>query len=142
MKSPKALYATAFLGWHFLKHVGRRLCGIKSPGFKEFLNFYQADKIVPFSPQDKTLLPLLGRCISCGLCDSSCPTLMQNHLGPSFLPHASRSIPDFAGNLPLNLTSCDACAGCETMCPTGVPIKRLMEFIQNKQNEALRTTTA
>lgn len=130
----KSFTATAFLGLHFILRMLKRLVFIKSSGLKDFLDFYREDHIVALSREEKNLLPDFGRCVSCGLCDSQCPTMAG--MRPSFLPHLSRSIPDFAGVLPDNLVSsfahCDECRGCEAICPERVPIRRILEFIAHK----------
>ncbi len=137
--------ATAFLGFHFILRMFKRLVFIKSAGLKDFFNFYREDRIVALSMEEKNLLPAFGRCVSCGLCDSECPAIVEGQQGAqqaaplrsSFLPHFSRSIPDFAAVLPENFISsfahCDECRGCEAICPERVPIRKILEFMESKR---------
>lgn len=132
----KAVVAIGNLAWHFALRLLKRLFFIRSAGLKEFVEFYRNDRIVTLSLTDKKLLTESARCISCGLCDSLCPALpkvsQEGFLGPSFLPHLSRSIPAFAGIAPLEFGECLGCRGCEAICPERVPIKKILEFMREK----------
>lgn len=122
----KGMMATANLGGHFFLRLVKRVLFIRSPGLKEFSDYYRKDRIVSLKPSEKKLMTEAGRCISCGLCDSLCP------LHPSFLPHFSRSIPDFAGVVPLEFDECAGCRGCESICPERVPIREILNFMREK----------
>lgn len=119
----KGLMATSNLGWHLVLRLLKRLFLIRSPGLEGFIEFYRPDRIAPLTTVEKQLLTEAGWCVSCGLCDSHCP-------GTSLLPHFSRSIPDFAG---VALPAARACAGCEAICPEGVPLTRIGQFMKNKR---------
>lgn len=132
----KSLFSTAFLGYHFLLRILKRIFFVKSAGLKDFLEFYREDRIAAISREEKDLFPGFSRCVSCGLCDALCPAIaplsQENYLGPSFLAHLSRSIPDFAGHVPLNFDHCHNCHGCDSICPKRVPLREILEFIKNK----------
>lgn len=138
MSGPKILYSRVFLGYHLMLRLLKRALFIRSPGLPEFLEFFRGDKIVPMTLRDKELFPMAARCIGCGLCDSRCPTISRFPLGPSFLPRLSRSVPDFAGNTALETAPCHRCRDCEAICPVGVPIRRIVEFIKTKEHEIFR----
>ena len=72
-------------------------------------------------------------CISCGLCEAGCPlasaapSVRDLGLHAAFrlygksaaeLPHAAEA-----------LAACAACQGCEPLCPTGVPIGRVVRHL-------------
>ncbi len=130
----KSLQAKVLLGGHFILRSLRRLFFMKSAGLPEFLRFYREDRLPSLTHEDKKLLTGAHRCISCGLCDFLCPALLQakDFLGPSFFPHLSRSIPDFAGVVRLDLAECAGCRGCEAICPEKVPIKKIIGFMKEK----------
>ena len=133
----KALYAAAYLAFRVAIRIGRRLTLRKSPGLGSFLKNYLGDRVVPFTAEEHRLLPSFSRCISCGLCDSLCPAVktfsQDRFLGPSFVAHAARSIPDFA-IAPLDMGACEGCRGCESICPERVPIKRIISFMRDKED--------
>lgn len=118
---------------HLVSRIFKGLFFIRSPGLKDFLEFYRQDRILPYTTEDKELLPGASRCISCGLCDSFCPAF---RIPPSMLPHFSRSIPDFAGNVPLDSLLCEECRGCESVCPMKVPLKKIIQFMREKNRDA------
>lgn len=133
----KGFYATTHLGTHLVLRLLKRLFFIKSAGLKEFLGFYREDRIPPLTSEEKDLLFEVQRCVVCGLCDSLCPasktTPREEFLGPSFLPHLCRSIPDFVGVLPPHVKMCEGDPQCETICPQRVPIKKILEFMAEKE---------
>ncbi len=130
----KSLIATANLGFYFARRLLKRLFFIRSPGLKEFVSFYREDRIATLTREEKDLLTASSRCISCGLCEATCPPASKASLflGPSFLPHLSRSIPDFSGAVILDSKMCERCNGCETICPESVPLKRIFQFLEEK----------
>ncbi len=135
----KSFVALCFLGFHFFLRILKRIFFIQSPGLKDFVDFYKKDRISTLTRKDKNLIEETSHCIGCGLCDSLCPAVgllsRQTFLGPSFLPHLSRSIPDFAGVVPLDFDACNGCRGCESICPEHVPLKRIIEFMKSKSVE-------
>lgn len=133
MRLLKRLRAILYLGFHLSLNIVERGFG-KRRGLKEFLQDYGGDLILPYTREEKQLLPWFSRCIQCGLCDSLCPQYASapQDLGPALLPFLSRSIPNFAP-LSFTLERCTTCQGCESICPTGVPLKRLIQFIREKQ---------
>lgn len=138
--SAKYLYAQVFLGYHLLLRLLRRIFQKKSPGLKDFVAYYHDDKITKFSRHEKELMSQWTRCISCGLCDSVCASVSTYPVGPSFLQRLIRSVPDFVGNVALDLDHCQSCGACESVCPTNVPIVQAVQFIQNKENEVFAAT--
>lgn len=136
----KKFIATSNLGWHFFLRILKRVFFIESPGLHAFLSYYKEDKIAAISASQKELLSEFSRCISCGLCDSACAALGPSGivLGPSFLPHISRSIPDFVGTTSDIFETCGGCQGCEAACPVRVPLRKILEFMKAKNEEIAR----
>ena len=137
----KAIYAWWNLAYHFLIHLGRLLFFRKSPNLKSFLSFYRADGIVCLTEDDKEKLIHFSRCIGCSLCDAACPAskeLSQTKFpGPSALVKClSRSMVD-CSYVPLIQDFCEACEGCEDVCPEGIPIREVWPLIRKKQGEQL-----
>ena len=135
----KSFYAFANLAYHFWAHLFRRLIGKKSPGLKEFLSFYADDHIVALTCEDKAELYAFSRCLQCGLCDSVCfggsTARRRTVLDPSFLAGTlTRSMVDF-GAIDTDYAFCEGCRGCESICPTAVPIRKAIGFIARKKQE-------
>ena len=134
----KKMGATAFLGVHFALRILKRITFLKSPNLKSFREFYAGDRLATYTLDEKKSLLDFGRCISCGLCDVLCPSIeasLKGHsLGVSFMSHVARSTTDFVGNIQLDTKACEGCAGCESVCPERVPLRKVLNFIQSKSS--------
>lgn len=133
----KTVYSILYIGTHLISRLIRRLFGIRSPGLKEFRSFYQADRILPYSKEEKILTREFSNCIQCGLCDLGCRALatfsQEIFLPPSFLSTLTRSIPDFSGLVETPYEElCGDIAASEALCPTKVPIRKMIEFLKRK----------
>ena len=99
-------------------------------GLARFLASYAPEGLVPTHPDDRAIGEAASACIGCGLCEVSCelatavPTVRALGLHAAFrlygkssaeLPHAREA-----------LQACAACQGCDPVCPTGVPISRIV----------------
>lgn len=127
------LHAAGNLALQLAFLATRKMLGKRTPGLREFLSFYRPDRIFPDTAEDKKLVNQFSRCIACGLCDSLCPFGAR----PSHLAFVARSVPDFSA-VSWNLDACGNCRGCEEICPTKVPIGKLMQFLKAKTQEAQR----
>jgi succinate dehydrogenase/fumarate reductase-like Fe-S protein len=129
-----AIWAKINLAFTFLKHLIRR--PFHKTGYRQFMENYRADRLLPLSTVDKDWLLRFSRCFNCGLCDSACPALLtvprEEFPGPSYLVTTlARSTPDFwAARLDFSL--CEGCRRCEEICPNQVPVKEALEFIEAK----------
>jgi succinate dehydrogenase/fumarate reductase-like Fe-S protein len=135
----KGIFAFLNLAFHFWIRIAKRLLFIKSPGLKEFLSFYQGDRIVGFSKEEKKLLIDFSQCVNCSLCDASCPAMLElprhQFPGPSMLVKSySRSAIDYP-YVPLIQDYCGSCQSCESVCPERIPIKQVFHLIKKKQEE-------
>ncbi len=77
----------------------------------------------------------LYRCVHCGLCLSSCPTYLESSLETES-PRGRIALMKAVNEGRLGITPrvvshwemCLQCRACETVCPSGVPFGRLMEY--------------
>ena len=127
---PRALSYLAYraLLAHPLKRVRQR-----GTGLERFLANYASEGLVPTHPDDRAIGEAASACIGCGLCEVDCelatsvPTVRALGLHAAFrlygrssaeLPHAREA-----------LEACSACQGCDPVCPTGVPIARIVRHL-------------
>lgn len=120
----------AYLGWRaVVAHPLRRLVE-RGTAEERFLESYATEGLAPTSDEDRAARLAASACISCGLCASACalsgvaPAIRDLGLPAAFRLH-SRSAASLAHGADA-LASCSACTGCDTLCPTGVPITRLV----------------
>lgn len=135
------LSAFAYLGWRALvAHPIRRLVR-RGDGAARFAANYESEGLVRTRPEDRAAGEAAAACIGCGLCETGCelaapPAVRSLGLQAAFrlysrssveLPHAAEA-----------LEACAGCSGCEALCPTGVPIGRLVQELLERA-KALRT---
>jgi heterodisulfide reductase subunit C len=126
--------ALAYLAWralvvHPLKRLFRR-----GSGLDRFRAAYVAEGLVPTRPEDRAAGEAASACISCGLCDTGCELAQATPAVRALGLHAAfrlygRNTPD----LPLAaeaLDACAGCAGCDALCPTRVPISRVVAHLR------------
>ena len=125
-----SLHALVYLGWRavFVEPVKRLFR--RGTGLDRFQAAFAADRLAPTSLADREVAFLAARCIGCGLCESGCRLLSASPaLRALGLPAAFRLVGRAGGDLVTArdlLTACRECTGCETQCPTGVPIGRVV----------------
>ena len=136
----RSFWAKLNLAWALLLHFLKR--PFQNNGYQAFRDNYRDDRLVPLSHVDKTWLLRFSRCLNCGICDTACPALgtmtREQFPGPSYLVTTlSRSTADFwaAG---IDLSHCEGCRLCESVCPNQVPVKEALEFIEAKALETAR----
>ena len=113
-----------------LRHLGQK-------GETRFLESYGTEGYLPLPAAARDRRWHASRCVGCGLCDAACDTLAPIRRGVlpalSALPLAySRSMHDYAFAAPAldALGACEGCAACEAVCPTGVPLKEIVDAIR------------
>jgi heterodisulfide reductase subunit C len=129
----KRLRALAYLAWRaLLAHPVKRLRR-RGTGLERFTSSYGSEGLAPTRPEDRAIGELAAACIGCGLCELGCDLAAAapavRALG---LPAAFRLYGRSSAELPLAreaLESCRACTGCEPLCPTGVPIGRIVRHL-------------
>jgi heterodisulfide reductase subunit C len=136
----KRLRALAYLAYralvaHPLKRARRR-----GSGLARFTASYGPEGLVPTLPEDRAIGELAAACIGCGLCELGCdlaaaaPAVRAMGLPAAFRLYGRSSV-----ELPLAreaLEACRGCAGCEPLCPTGVPIGRIVRSLLQRATEA------
>ena len=120
------------------------LVGLKPrSGYERFKENYMGEGIIPITPEERDLLPAFSGCIHCSLCALACPNVdALREAGIMIAPYQlavtfSRSIPDFlyARDFLKDWTHCDECPGCVDVCPTNVPLPRIVAYIERLQRE-------
>jgi heterodisulfide reductase subunit C len=128
MASPAAL---AYLAWRALvAHPLKKLFRQRGTGLERFQAAYVAEGLAPTRPEDRAAGEEAAACIACGLCETGCDLARATPAARALGLHAafrlySRSFAD----LPLAaeaLDACAGCAGCDALCPTRVPISRIL----------------
>lgn len=124
-----------FIDW--LRRFLEKKRGIATGGTKRYLNNYAEDGIRPLSLDEAACFTELGGCIRCNLCDSLCDATRElKHLhgqGPSLIASTlSRNLPDIPkANIYLDsFDDCEQCFACFDICPTGVPIRKIVELMR------------
>lgn len=131
-----ALHALVYLGWRAVvvepvKRLFRRGCGLE-----RFEANFAEDRLSPTSVADREVAFEASRCIGCGLCESGCrlagasPAVRALGL-PAAFRLVGRGPGDLAGAAEL-LEACQGCVGCRVLCPTGVPIGKVLGTLQAK----------
>jgi succinate dehydrogenase / fumarate reductase iron-sulfur subunit/fumarate reductase iron-sulfur subunit len=98
---------------------------------------------VKVTPQEASRTDRASDCILCGICDSSCPSLLEDRSfgGPSFFTRAFRVLEDprncgSEGKLKtlvsFNVQSCTHCNNCNLYCPKGCMPERWITSIEGK----------
>ena len=132
MASPTAL---AYLAWRALvAHPLKRLFRRRGTGLERFRAAYVSEGLVPTRPEDRAVGEAAAACISCGLCETGCalaeatPAIRALGLHAAFRLYGRSS-----AELPLAaaaLDACAGCAGCDALCPTRVPISRVVSHLR------------
>jgi succinate dehydrogenase/fumarate reductase-like Fe-S protein len=111
-------------------------------GLERFLANYAGEGLVPTRPEDRALGEEASACIACGLCEPACdlaravPALRAMGLHAAFRLYGRSS-----AELPLAraaLEACAACSACEGVCPTGVPIARVVRGLLARASSGAR----
>jgi heterodisulfide reductase subunit C len=130
-----SLQALAYLGWRALvAHPLKRLFRRRGTGLERFSAAYVAEGLVPTSREDRAIGEEAAACIACGLCEAGCPLARAAPEVRALGLHAAfRLYSRNAAELPLArepLDACAGCEGCEALCPTGVPISRVLRHLR------------
>jgi heterodisulfide reductase subunit C len=123
---------------HPLRGLRRR-----GTGQERFLGNYADEGLAPTTAEERSAAEAASACITCGLCESGCalrgaiPSIRDMGLHGAFrLYSKSAEMLRVAGDA---LVACASCTGCEPLCPTGVPIARLVRaFAARASHDATR----
>ncbi len=140
MARPAAL---AYLAWRaIVAHPLKRLFRQSGSGLERFRAAYVSEGLVPTRTEDRAVGEAASACIACGLCETCCDLALATPAVRALGLHAafrlySRSFAD----LPLAaeaLAECSGCAGCDAVCPTRVPISRVVAQLRAAAGRAAR----
>jgi heterodisulfide reductase subunit C len=131
MASPRAL---AYLAWRALvAHPLKRLFRLRGTGLERFRAAYVSEGLVPTRPEDREIGLAASACIACGLCETGCALVEAAPAVRALGVHAAfRLYARSFADLPLAAGALDACAGCtgcDALCPTRVPISRVVAHL-------------
>ena len=122
----------AYLTWRAaVSHPLRRLRE-RGTAEERFRAAYGPEGLEPTSPEAHAAMAAASACISCGLCEAACPlagvapALRDLGLHAAFRLHSKSAAALRHGEA--SLEACAGCTGCEPLCPTGVPIGRLVRW--------------
>ena len=141
------LYAVLILAWAMLRSVLAGLFGGRR-GLADFRRSYAPDRLPPVTPEERRLLPVLGGCIACGLCDVGEGAAMARSGGiyggvMDLMLASSRSMPDYdAAARSFEAVGDDRLADLEVRCPARVPMRQVAAFVKAKASEVARPDRA
>jgi len=123
----------AWLAWRAVVPHPLRALRRRGTGEERFLANYGAEGLAPTGPEARAAAAAASACISCGLCESGCalrsaiPAVRSLGLHSAFrLLSKSDEMRAHGADV---LAACVSCTGCEPLCPTGVPITRLVRLL-------------
>jgi heterodisulfide reductase subunit C len=130
-----SLGAIAYLGWRALvAHPLKKLFRQQGSGLERFEAAYVSEGLVPTRLEDREMGEAASACISCGLCETGCALAAASPPLRALGVHAAfRLYSRNPAELPLArdaLLACEGCEGCEALCPTGVPIPRVLAHLR------------
>ena len=143
MESIQKLKGDLYLAYRALiAHPLKRLFDTdERSGKQKFLDNYAPEGLVPMSAADRQILRAAARCIHCGLCDAFDRALLviprSVYDGASLLPISySRATPDLPrARAALAELREDQLAQSEAVCPTRVPLRSIVRYLQRKLDE-------
>jgi succinate dehydrogenase/fumarate reductase-like Fe-S protein len=130
-----SLRALAYLGYRALvAHPLKRLFRQRGTGLERFTKSYIAEGLSPTRPEDRAAGEAAAFCIACGLCETGCDLAAASPAVRALGVHAAfRLYSRTSAMLPLAreaLQACSDCAGCDALCPTGVPISAVIAHLR------------
>jgi len=125
-----------YLGWRALVVHPLQLLLRGTPGAARFrANFFQ-EGLIPTTSEDRERMREAARCIHCGLCDA--PAAAAHLPTPTLLPlvfsRSSVELPQARAGLSRfrEAPAVLALAEGERLCPTGVPLRRLASWLDER----------
>jgi hypothetical protein len=134
------LHALLILAWALLRSLLAPLFGARR-GLADFRRSYAADRLAAVSPEERRILPRLGGCIACGLCNVGEGQRIAGSRGRyigvmDLMLASSRSMPDFdSAALSFANVSDRRLAELEARCPARVPMREIASFVRQKAEE-------
>jgi len=142
------LHAFFILAWALVRSLLAPLFGARR-GLADFRRSYAPDRLPPVTPDERRVLPTLGGCIACGLCDVGEGARIARSGGVyagvmDLMLASSRSMPDYdAAARSFAAVGDERLAQLETRCPAQVPMRKVAAFVRAKASEvAARPSSA
>jgi hypothetical protein len=132
------LHAIFTLAWALVRSLLAPLFGSRR-GLGDFRRSYA--RLPPVRPDERDVLPELGGCIACGLCDVGEGARIAASSGAyagvmDLMLATSRNMPDFdAARRSFDAIGDDRLAQLEARCPVRVPMRRVAAFVRAKAAE-------
>ena len=130
--------ALVLLAGALLRTLLYRLFSRREDGIAAFRSRYDEDGLAPVTPEERPMMAEFQRCIACGLCDRGEAERIARSGGAyrgvmGLVLAGSRSMPDYrAAAYSFGFVSDEVLAQKETICPTGVPFRKIARFVRNK----------
>jgi Fe-S oxidoreductase len=135
-----SLHALAYLGWRAIVVQPIKRLFRRGTALERFAAAYQGEGLLPTSLADRDLSLAASRCTGCSLCEAGCRlSAAEPAVRALGLPAAFRLAARQQRELPAAralLDACGGCAGCEPLCPAGVPIGRLLARLGERARAA------
>jgi heterodisulfide reductase subunit C len=133
--------AIAYLGYRaMVAHPLKRLFRQHGTGEARFRAAYEVEGLAPTSEAERELGIAAQACIACGLCEAGCelagaaPAVRALGLHAVFRLYARN--PAEVSLAAGALDACAGCRGCDALCPTGVPITRIVSALRTRAGGA------
>jgi len=139
------LHALFVLAWGLLRSLLAPLFGGRR-GLADFQRSYAADRVPPLSASERRVLPQLGGCIACGLCDIGEGAAMVRSGGRyagvmDLMLCSSRNMPDYdAAVRSFDAVGDERLAALEARCPARVPMRAVAAFVRATAEEMSATS--
>ncbi len=123
----------AWLAWRALVPHPLRAIRRRGSGEERFLENYAGEGLLPTGTDEREVARAASACISCGLCESGCPLRGAVPAVRDLGLHAAFRLlgktDEMLARSAEVLAACACCTGCEPLCPTGVPITRIVRLL-------------
>jgi hypothetical protein len=123
-----------YLGWRALVAQPLRLALRGAPGADRFRANFFPEGLIPTTREDRERMCEAARCIACGLCEA--PAVSARVPSPMLLAlvfsRSSVELPDARAALARFHDVPDALRAGEALCPTGVPLRRLADWLAER----------
>ena len=135
--TPGRLHALFLLAWAFVLMVAKKLFGGGPRGIELFQANFQAERLTSLSATERSEIGTFSRCIACGRCNAGDGERIAASRGAypgtmALMVASSRSMPEFGAALDaLRFISDEELGQKETLCPTGVPMRKIAAFIRS-----------
>lgn len=135
---PSRVRALLYLAWALVVTLARRAFTKRVDGLALFHLNYDADRLPAVSPDERRELASFGGCFACGRCDVGDAETMARTGGAfpgtmRWVLSATRSMPDAdVAAAAVAGISDETWAAKEALCPSGVPMRRLVAFVRAK----------